>query len=179
MEHKSQYGDRQTVGAIYRKAQIENCHEQVEIGDMSRELMSSLVCDLNDTIQSKPHGDREYYICVHESKDLQMKNCIRRRILTSVYRPWPEDDTVVFYVDRADNVKFCWCLPHWSEMDNILANENLFDANQVKEIKAWKNLDMYHFGFTKSPMGDWIPNLHFKDKDLGNQLINPIRVLVA
>lgn len=179
MEHKSQYGDRQTVGAMYLKAQKENAHERVEVGDMSRELMSSLICDLNDTIQSKPHGDREYYICIHESKDLQMKNCIRRRILTSVYRPWPEDDTVVFRVGKDLQVSFCWCLPHWSEMDNILNNEMLFDPAQVKEIKAWKSFDMYHFGFTKCPMGNWIPNEKFKDQRLEEQLIKPIKILVA
>ncbi len=179
MEYKSQYGDRETVGAIYRKAQIENGGTEVQVGDMSRELMSSLVCDLNDTIQSKPHDGRSYYICVHESKDLQMPNCIRRRILTSTYRPWPEDDTVVFHVSASQEVRFCWCLPHWSEMDNILRNESLFDPNQVNEIRHWKNFDLHHFGFMKDPMGNWIANPHFKDKKLVDNIHSAPKILIA
>lgn len=179
MEHKSQYGDRETVGAIYRKAQLENGGTQIEVGDMTRELMSSLVCDLNDTIQSSPHGNREYYICVHESKDLQMPNCIRRRILTSVYRPWPEDDTVVFRISPSKEVFFCWSLPHWSHMDNILANEGLYQPEEVKQIRQWKNFQLEHFGFMKDPIGNWTANPHYKDKKLEDRIQVATKILVA
>jgi len=179
MEHKSQYGDRQTVGAIYRKAQIENCGTPIECGDMSRELMSSLICDLNDTIQSKPHDGREYYICVHESKDLQMPNCIRRRILTSLYRPWPEDDTVVFRVSISQEVFFCWCLDHWTVMDNKLANENLYPIEDIQVIRHWKNFNMEHFGFMKDPMGNWTANPFYKDKKLVERIQSAPKILVV
>jgi hypothetical protein len=96
-----------------------------------------------------------------------MKNAILRRMLVSEKRPWPEDDTVVFHTDPQKNeTLYCWCLPHWSNMDNILMNPNLYEPDQVKDIKAWKNFDLYHFGFTKDEIGDWIANPHYKDKKL-------------
>lgn len=179
MDHQSMYDPtRKTVGAIYREAQLNNKEDRIEVGDMSRELMSSLVCDLNDTIKSNPHQDRPFYITVHESKDLQMPNMIRRRMLTSVYRPYPEDDTVVFWVNpKTNQVKFCWCLPHWSEMENILANANLFEKEHIEEVRAWKRVDLYFFGFRKDEMGNWTPNEHWKgDKDLTNAE-NKIQIL--
>lgn len=168
MQNQSKYDpSRKTVGAIYRDAQINNTEKSVTNGDLTNELMSSLVQDLNDTIVSKPHGDKPFYITVHEKKDLQMPNMILRRLLTSVYRPYPEDDTVVFWVNPVSNeIKFCWCLPHWSEMDNILANHTLFDAEMVSKIKAWKNVDLAHFGFTKDSEGNPIVNPHFQDKKM-------------
>ena len=164
MENRSKYDpSRKTVGAIYRDAQINNTEKSVKNGDLTNELMSSLVEDLHDTINSKPYGDDSYYITVHEKKDLQMPRAILRRILTSKYLPYPEDDTLVFYVNQKTNeVHFCWCLPHWSEMDNMLANENLFDKDLISTLKAWKKVDLYPFGFCKGPMGEWIPNEHFK-----------------
>jgi hypothetical protein len=83
------------------------------------------------------------------------------------FRPYPEDDTMVFWVDPATNdVRFCWCLPHWSEMDNILMNHNLFEPEIVAQIKYWKSYDLHAFGFTKDDMGNWIPNPKWKDKPL-------------
>lgn len=158
---------RKTVGALYRDLQMNGDKTPVTVGDMTNELQSSLVVDLNETIESNPHQGRDFYITVHESKDLQMPSLIRRRMLTSVYRPYPEDDTLVFWVSPSKaQVLFCWCLPHWSEMDNMLASADLYEPDLIREIKAWKNVDLYHFGFTKSPMGDWIPNEHFKDKPM-------------
>ena len=156
---------RKTVGSIYLEAQKNNTDEYVTNGDLTNEIQSSLIEDLNDTIQSKPFGERAFYITVHESKDLQMPRAIRRRILTSIYRPWPEDDTIVFWTDpKANLTKFCWCLPHWSEMTNMLANENLFDKEMISQIKAWKAYDLYHFGFCKNDDGNWMANPFF-DKD--------------
>lgn len=163
---KSQYEDRDTVGTTYLKAQKEG-EKHVEVGDLRRELMSSLVEDLNDTIKSNPHNDRPFFITIHESKDLQMKSCLRRRILTTLYRPWPEDDTVVFWHNpKSQETLFCWSIPHWSEMDNALANELLYDRDYITSIKAWKNFDLHHFGFHKNEIGNWIPNPHYKDKPL-------------
>lgn len=168
MQYQSLYDpDRETIGKIYLDAQKNNKEDRIEVGDMSREVMSSLIEDLNETIKSNPYDDRPFYICIHESRDLVMKNMFKRRILTTLYRPYPEDDTVVFYTDPKKNeTLFCWCLPHWSEMDNMLNNEDLYDANQMIEIKAWKNHDLYHFGFTKDEIGNWMPNPHYKDKPL-------------
>lgn len=181
MDNQSAYDPtRKTVGAIYRDAQLNNKEDHIEVGDMSRELMSSLVTDLNDTIVSDPHEGQEFYITVHESKDLMMPKLIRRRMLTSVYRPYPEDDTVVFWVNpKTNQVKFCWCLPHWSEMDNIIACSNLFEREHVEEVKAWKREDLFFFGFKKDEMGNWIANENWKgDRDLSFQP-NKVQILTV
>lgn len=139
---------RKTVGAIYNELQKNNASSFVEVGDLARELTTSLVDDLNDTIASRPFGNEEFYICINEKKDLQMKSSIIRRPYCMKYRPYPEDDTVVFHVNPVTNdVKFCWCLPHHTEMDNILLNPLLYNKDLVADIKAWKAYDMKHFGF--------------------------------
>lgn len=168
MENQSQFDpNRKTVGAIYRDAQLSNSEAYVLNGDLTNELMSSLVEDLNDTIHSKPHGERSFFITVYEKKDLQMTKAILRRLYTTLYRPYPEDDTLVFYVDMPSNsVRFCWCLPHHSEMENILANEGFYDKDYVSSIKAWKRLDLYHFGFTKDEIGNPVANPHYRDKEM-------------
>ena len=169
MENQSKYDpNRKTVGAIYRDAALAVKEgETVEVGDLTRELQSSLVCDLNDTIESKPFGDRPFYITVHEKKDLLMPKAFLRRMITTKYRPFPEDDTIVFYVEPETNkVEFCWCLPHWSEMQNMLNNISLYEPEMIQQIKAYKNFELYHFGFCKDMMGNWIPNLNWKDKKL-------------
>lgn len=139
---------RKTVGAIYNDLQKNNSSSFVEVGDLSRELTTSLVDDLNDTIASRPFNDEEFYVTVYEKKDLQMKSSILRRLYVSKYRPYPEDDTVVFHVNpTTNNVKFCWCLPHHTEMDNILINPLLYNKDLVADVKAWKENNMKHFGF--------------------------------
>lgn len=140
---------RLTVGSIYNIAQS-NGERGVICGDLSNELAKSLVDDLNNTIKSNPFEGRDFYITVHEKKDLQMPNSILRRMIVSEKRPYPEDDTVVFKVNPVYNdVKFCWCLPHWSEMDNILANPDSYPKDYIIDIKAWKAVDLKHFGITK------------------------------
>lgn len=172
MENQSKYDpNRKTVGAIYRDAALA-CKpgETVEAGDLSRELMKSLVDDLNDAIASKPYGNKPFYITVHESKDLMMPRAIRRRMINTRYRPFPEDDTVVFYVEPETNlVEFCWELPHRTVMQNRLNNPDLYEIEEIRQIKAYLNEDYWHFGFRKNEMGNWEPNPHFKDKKLEAQ----------
>ena len=141
---------RKTVGAIYRDAQLSSHDSTVINGDLTNELMKSLVDDLNETIKSNPYEGKVFYITVHEKKDLQMPKAILRRMITSAKRPYPEDDTIVFRVDpKTNDVKFCWCLPHWSEMDNVLINAHGYDSEYVEDIKAWKSNDLEHFGIIK------------------------------
>jgi len=167
LENQSKYDPtRKTVGAIYRDAQLNNTEDYVQVGDMTREIMSSLVEDLNETIQSKPFGEKPFYITIHEKRDLQMKNAFLRRMITTQYRPWPEDDTVVFWVDPPSNtVKFCWCLPHASQMENIINNPLLY-KDQLPEVLAYRAFDLYYFGFLKDEMGNWYANDKFEDKKL-------------
>jgi polyhydroxyalkanoate synthesis regulator phasin len=136
------------TGAIYKEIARQNTDEYVIAGDLSHELTKSLVDDLNKAIESKPYGDDPFYILVHEKKDLKLSRIIMRTLHISRNRPYPEDDTVVFYVEpKSNNVKFCWSLPHETEMDNILMNFALYDKGMIEDIKAWKSFDLGHFGF--------------------------------
>jgi hypothetical protein len=158
---------RKTVGAIYRDAQIHNKHEDaIEVGDMGRELTTSLIDDINGALKNfDVKGTKPYYLMVHEKKDLQMKQALARRMLYFGYRPWPEDDTVVFWKNpKTQELRFCWALPHWSEMQMILANESHFDEEFIYQIKAWMNYDLKAFGFYEHPELKWVPNPRFKDK---------------
>jgi len=153
--------ERKTVGAIYQDIHKNPDRYPVIVGDMSNEMKKGLIEDINDAIALKPFGDRSWYIMIHEKKDLQMKDAFLRRVLHFKYRPWPEDDTTVFWHDpKVFQTKFCWSLPHWSEMDNILANSNLFGNDLVSQVRAWKSFDMHHFGFMKDDNGNWTFNPH-------------------
>ena len=156
---------RENVGKIYSDAQ--KTKERVEVGDMKREMMKSLVDDLNECLKSNPFQDRPFYCNVYEKKDLQMKNAILRRLYVTVYRPWPEDDTMVFWMNpKSSEVRFCWCLPHWAEMDNILNNAMLYDNELVSKIVSWKYMNYAPFGFVKDALGNWISNPNWIDKKL-------------
>lgn len=134
-------------------------------------MTKSLVDDLNETIASNPFEGRPFYITIYEKKDLQMKRSILRRLYKTLYRPYPEDDTVVFYVEPNSNtVKFCWCLPHHSEMDNMISNSGLYDFNMINDIKAWKAMDMEYFGFHSIHLPDGktqlVPMFRNRDREL-------------
>jgi hypothetical protein len=176
MNNQSTYDpSRKTVGAIYRDAQMAPHDSHVTNGDLTNELMSSLICDLNETIASNPFDGKPFYITIHEKKDLQMPRAILRRMITTKYRPYPEDDTVVFSVDpKTNDIRFCWCLPHHTEMDNMLANENLFNTEMVYQIKCWKRLDLQCFGFMKDQIGNWIPNPNHEDRQLQERIFTAV-----
>lgn len=192
MENQSKYDPtRKTVGAIYRDAQMHGEKTPITVGDLANELKSSLVEDLNAELEEFPRqkehaqfDKRPYFITIHESKDMAMPRALRRRILRTLYRPYPEDDTLVFWrnEDRSE-IRFCWQLPHWTEMDNMLASQELWELNQSDHdyltlIKAWKNVDLHHFGFMKDEIGNWRPNPHWEDKLMSKtagqvKIINP------
>lgn len=157
---------RPTVGKIYRDLHLKP-GEEVIVGDMSNEVMKGFVDDLNEAILSNPFSDRPFYIMIHEKKDLQMKDALLRRVFKQLWRPYPEDDTTVFWHDpKAFQTKFCWSLPHWSEMYNMIKCEDLYDHAMIEEIKAWRRHDLYPFGFMKDEDGNWKANPHFKDKPI-------------
>lgn len=159
---------RDTVGKIYRDANLNNHEDFIEVGDMTRELTHSFIEDVNDAIKNFDKRGKPYYLMVHEKKDLQMKTALLRRILYFGYRPWPEDDTVVFRKDpkKSDVLLFCWCLPHWSEMDNILANADQYDDQYVHHIRSWKDYNLQPFGFIYDKKEKWVPNGGWVDKKL-------------
>lgn len=162
---KSKYGDRQTVGTIYREAQ-NNDMRKITVGEVNKELLGGLVDDINEAAASNPFNDEPFYINVVEERDLQMKNAIKRRIFKTIYRPYPEDNTLVFYVEpKLNRICFCWDLPHHSEMWNIIHNEFLYDPEYIAMIKDWQMNELHNFGFEKTPDGEhWIPNPNWVDK---------------
>ena len=170
--HKSHYDpSRDTVGKIYRDLHTaRNTNQIIEVGDMTNDIMPGLVDDINDAIKegTKDFNGRPFYVMVHEKKDLQMKDALLRRIFKQLWRPYPEDDTTVFWHDpRGFETRFCWSLPHWTEMDNMLNGKDFYDKYLITDIMAWKRNDLTHFGFRKTGMGDrWEANPHFKDKPL-------------
>ena len=170
--HKSQYDpNRDTVGKIYRDLHLKSSQPIIEVGDMTNSIIPDLVTDINDAIQAgtKDFNGKPFYILIHEKKDLQMKDALLRRIFKQLWRPWPEDDTTVFWHDpRAFETKFCWSLPHWSEMANILNSKDLFDPRLVMEVRAWRNYDLNFFGFVKDDMGNWKANPQWQDQPLKN-----------
>lgn len=163
---------RDTVGKIYRDAQLNNHEDYIEVGDMSREMTTSLIDDINDAIKNFDLKGKPYWLMVHEKKDLQMKTAVLRRLLYFGYRPWPEDDTIVFYKNpKKQDLRFCWCLPHWTEMHNILANPDQFEPEFVHQVKSWKNYDLTPFGFYYDEKEKWVPNPKWRDKKLESKPI--------
>lgn len=151
---------RKTVGAIYRDAQLYG-EKQIITGDMNFEMRKSLVDDINETIVkgSKQFEGRPFYITVHEKRDLQMKNAFIRRMIKTVYRPYPEDDTLVFkIIPYTNSVYFCWELPHRSNMLNILACPDLYDQGDILRYRQWENMQLDCFGFMKDAEGNWREN---------------------
>ena len=160
---------RASVGKIYRDLQINSNPQYIEVGDMTREIMKGYVEDLNDGIKDgiKVFDGDPFYVMIHEKKDQQMPTAMLRRVLKQRKRPYPEDDMDVFWHNpKTQQTCFCWSLPHWSNMYNILANANLFDKALVQSCLAWRRHDLYFFGFTKDDIGNWMPNPNWKDKDI-------------
>lgn len=168
--HQSKYDtSRETVGKIYRELQMNADKYPVETGDMVNALMKGLVEDINEAIALgyQEFAGKPFYILIHEKKDLQMKSALLRRIFRQTWRPWPEDDTTVFWHHPSSaDTRFCWSLPHWSDMKNITNNYQFYDPALVNEIIAWQAFDLYAFGFKKDKIGNWIANPKWKDKPL-------------
>ena len=149
---KSQYGERETVGSIYTEAQKADTRG-LFISDIGNDMSKGLVEDLNETFKSNPFEGRPFYVNVIEERDLQMKNALKRRPHVSLYRPYPEDNTLVFHCDpRSETIRFCWDVPHHSEFMNILSNSLLYPQEYIKRIKDWCNNDLSSFGFIKVSM---------------------------
>ncbi len=151
---------RLTTGAIYRDAQI-NGERNVIVGDVNYEIKKGLIEDINEAIEqgTKDLEGDPFYLAIYEKTDLQMKRaCIRIRKITR-YRPYPEQDSIVYHIiPKAEEVYFCWCLPHRSEMINKMNNPELFPYEELEQIRHWENLSLEHFGFMKDDEGLWSEN---------------------
>jgi hypothetical protein len=154
---------RNTVGSIYRDAQI-NGEQGVVIGDVNHEIKKDLVKDINEAIVAgqKEMGDKPFYLAIYEKYDLMLKKGLVRIRKITKYRPYPEQDSMVFHVYPNNDVYFCWELPHRSQMMNILMNPDLYPHSQVEMIRRWENIQLEHFGFTKDEVGNWVENMLFR-----------------
>lgn len=167
---KSQYADRDTVGTIALKAKAIN--ERVCVGDMAHELMPKLVDDLNEAITSDPFEGRPFFITIHEKKDALLPNMILRRMIKTEYRPYPEDNTSVFWTNPGtQEVMFCWSIPHKTTFPYYLNNASKFPKDQIKDILAYQKERLDHFGFYKAGVTDknvpiYYPLPDFKDRPL-------------
>lgn len=167
---KSLYADRDTVGTIAIQAAQNKM--RVEVGDMARELMPQLVVDLNEAIASNPFDDRPFYIVIHEKKDLMHKNMILRRVIRQEYRPYPEENTYVFWTDpKSNKTLFCWSLPHRSEFPTIFEHASRYSKEFLKDIIAYAKERLDHFGFYKHGVNEegvaiYYPVPGFKDREL-------------
>lgn len=149
---KSTYDDRDTVGSTYIKAQ-KNKTAGLTIGEINDEMVKSLLEDIEGCMNRNPFEDRPFYINIVEERDLQMPNTFKRRIFETLYLPYPEDNTLVFYIKpKSGDIFYCWDLPHHSEIPNIITNEHLYDNEYIKSITAWMRNDLENFGFIKVSM---------------------------
>lgn len=171
MEIKSQIDPtRNTVGSIYRDAQI-NGERGVVIGDVNHEIKKDLVKDINEAIEAgeKEMNGQPFYLAIYEKYDLMLKRGLVRIRKITKYRPYPEQDSMVFHIYPGGVIYFCWELPHRSQMLNILGAPDLFDPERVQMIKRWENLQLEYFGFTKDENGNWVENkLYSGDYLLGS-----------
>jgi hypothetical protein len=161
---KSQFADRDTIGTMSLKAL--ECKETPCVGDLGHELLKGLVEDLNFAFKKNPFDNKPYYVTVHEKKDLQMKNVIRRRVITTKYRPYPEPGCQVWWIDPvAQEVRFCWEIPHWSAFPAIKDNPEDFHPDTIEAVKAYQGNHLEYFGF-KQWQEFTFADPHHKDKQL-------------
>lgn len=149
---------RDTVGKIYRDAQMHG-ERGVIIGDVNNEIKKDLVEDINEAIEQgeKQMGGKTFYLAIYEKYDLMLKKGLVRIRKITKYRPYPEQDTMVFKICGGD-VYFCWELPHRSQILNIMMNYTLYDKSYVEKLRRWENLELEHYGFKKDDMGNWVEN---------------------
>jgi len=169
MENKSLIDpSRNTVGSIYRDALISG-ERGIVIGDVNHEIKKDLVTDINEAINqgTKEMEGKPFYLAIYEKYDLMLKRGLVRIRKITPYRPYPEQDSMVFHVyPQGGEVYFCWELPHRSQMMNILMNEALYDADVVSMLRRWENLQLEYFGFTKDDEGNWVENVLFRGDTL-------------
>jgi len=164
---------RENVGKIARDAAMSHNGYTHEIGEIKGSMIPDLVNDINENLMKDPYEGKPFYLLITEHKDLQLKNALCRRPFILSYRPWPEDNTTVFWKDpKSQELRFCWDLPHWSEMDNIINNPLFYDKELIDHVLAWRKNDMRVFGFYYHKDLKWIPNPNHKDRR-----IEPVHVV--
>ena len=82
-----------------------------------------------------------------------MKKALKRRVITTLYRPYPENNTKVFYTDpKKQRTYYCWELPHHSEIPNTLIHKHSNNHDYIRRLEEWMRNDLSNFGFIKVTM---------------------------
>lgn len=137
---KSDFGDRKTLGTMLAETEEEHLKSSpVEAGDLAHEGGKSYMRELIDTIENHRHV-KQLYIQVIPKKELYAAHrVIYFRFFARLSKPLMEDDMDVWFVDnQKDILRLEWSLPHWSEMDAFLANEDYYNKNLIQWIKIYK-----------------------------------------
>jgi hypothetical protein len=139
---------RNTVGSIYVDLHKKTPSDYIQIGDMNREMLKGFLEDINEAMLTDPFNGKPFYIRIVEEKDLQMKDAIHRGLTKMPYRPWPEDNTTVFWVNpRNKEIRFCWDIPHHSEFAMIFQHAKDYPKEYITGMIAWQKGMMDYFGF--------------------------------
>lgn len=137
---KSEFGDRKTLGTMLVETQEEHLKSSpVEAGELAHEGGKSYMRELINTIEDHRHV-KQLYIQVIPKKELYAaERVIYFRFFARLSRPLMEDDMDVWFVDNEkDILRLEWSLPHWSEMDTFLVNEDDYDESLIKWIKIYR-----------------------------------------
>ena len=186
MSYQSRFDpSRENIGKIYRDAQF-NGEKQIICGDMNYEFRKSLTEDINDTVKrgTEEFEGRIFYITVYERRDLQMKNAFVRRLIKTLYRPYPEADTLVFKViPYSAQIFFCWELPARYEMINMLNTPDLrpekWQQEQLRLFRDWENMKLENFGFMKDENDNWIENPLYQHDVIVSELTEKPKQIVS
>lgn len=159
---------RQTAGAIYRNAQLFG-ERGVVIGDVNHQITKDLVTEINEWIEqgTKKRENKPFYLAIYEKYDLMLKKGLVRIPKITKYRPYPQQDSMVFHVyPESNSVYFCWELPHRSHMLNMINCADLYDPETIQKLRHWEGMRLEYFGFTKDWEGNWTENKLYRGDTL-------------
>ncbi len=140
---KSEYENRDTLGTQLLKTQKDHQKSSpIEAYELAHEGGKSYMRELIDCIEKHRTLINEYYIQVLCKKEIYAPERITKFIfIARRSKPLMEDDMDLWYVNNKKNeLKLLWSLPHWSDFDLFLNNQNDYDPNLIKWIKIYKSL---------------------------------------
>lgn len=160
MNHISRFDpSRLNVGAIYRNALI-NGERNVTSGDVNYDMRLDLCKDINKIISEARTGEmknKKFYLAFYEKADLMLKRALVRTPRISIYRPYPEANSMVFK-SLPEDTYFCWEIPERHHMINELNCPDIYPAERLMKWRRWENMQLEYFGFKKNDEGNWVEN---------------------
>ena len=139
---KSEYGDRDTIGAQILETQDEHDRSgAVEIGDLSHELGKGYMKGLIDCVENHRNKIAKYYIEVKTQKNpIFPERALNITYTATPEMPLMEHNLDVWYVNNAiDKLEVLWSLPHLNEMPFYLAHADKYSKKLIGWIKTYMN----------------------------------------